>query len=575
MAQPVSGNRPISRTGTPVQNTNMMHGAPGANPQRYPTGENRIEGRYTEMPVQRRPINGEPRTYSRPGTAGSQVNAQRIPQNHNVRSGSTAGNPGSVPAENRVKPTEAGMQHRPVQTSQTPQRVTAPQNRVRSPQDGNSAPAVRRESMMEPRRQMPAKQPAPQKTVQKAAQEKAKLNRTRVTDISALTGKGKTEKSKKEKTPKPSNVAYKKYMPKEKSDNGEGGNTIVSVVKAVIYMIFVVVVSVFLAVAVILVGNDVFAFVKSDVAVNVKIPENATFDNITDILYENKIISYPEVFRLYGKLKEEDGPYVAGDFLVTPMTSYGDLMDAFKPKPKSGTSRITIPEGYTTDEIIDLMVSYGIGTREGYEDVIQNYDFDYWFLDALEETGISENRIYRLDGYLFPDTYDFYNSSSEVTVLNKMLKRFDQLFTDEYKEQCGVMGYSVDEIITLASLIEKEAGSAAEFFNVSSVFHNRLRSPAYFPYLDSDATIVYAVHHETGERPKKVDTGYETPYNTYLYKGLPPGPIANPSASAILAALSPAQTKYYFFVSDGSITYFSETKDQHDQYIADIVAGNQ
>ncbi|MBQ7921859.1 MAG: endolytic transglycosylase MltG [Clostridia bacterium] len=583
MNQPASENRPISRTDVPAQND--MRGTVRENTQRYPAGENRTDGRVTEMPAQRRPINGEPRAYNRTAEAngrpaaarpsgiqnrpeGQVSNVGRMPQGQNVQSGNTVGHSGTMPAAPRVRTQEPGGQNTQRQT-QVPRNSAVQQNRVRPAQNVNNTPAVKRESPVD----MPRKpvQLAAPKVKSAGAPEKAKLSKTRVTDISALTHSGKVEKAKKEKTPKASHTS----LPREKSGSGEGGNTIVSVVKAVIYMIFVVVVSVFLAVAIILVGNDVFAFVKSDVAVNVKIPENATFDDITDILYENKIIAYPEIFRLYGKLKEEDGPYVAGDFLVSPMTNYGDLMDAFKPQPKSGTSRITIPEGYTTDEIIDLMVSYGIGTREGYEDVIQNYDFDYWFLDELETAGISDDRIYRLDGYLFPDTYDFYNNSSEVTVLNKLLKRFDQLFTDEYREQCAVMGYSVDEVITLASLIEKEAGSAAEFFNVSSVFHNRLKSPANFPCLESDATIAYAIHHETGERPKSINTSYETPYNTYLYKGLPPGPIANPSASAILAALSPAQTKYYFFVSDGSITYFSETKAQHDQYIADIVAKNQ
>ena len=219
------------------------------------------------------------------------------------------------------------------------------------------------------------------------------------------------------------------------------------------------------------------------------------------------------------------------------------------------------------------MVSYGIGTREGYEDAIQNYDFDYWFLDELEESGIDEDRIYRLDGYLFPDTYDFYNSASEVSVLNKLLKRFGQIFTEEYKIQAELMGYSVDDIVNLASLIEKEAGTPSEFFKVSSVFHNRLNNWTGSPRLESDATIVYAIQHETGERPQLTGTDYETPYNTYTYAGLPPGPIANPSASAMLAALSPADTDYYYFVADGNVSYFSETKEQHQIYIEEIKKG--
>ncbi len=375
------------------------------------------------------------------------------------------------------------------------------------------------------------------------------------------------------------NTKKKNHQPKKRPVRtevvyeDEGGNTIVSVVKAVVYMIFVVVISVFLAITMIQVGNDVFAFVKNDIAVDIKIPEYATLDDVTNILYEADIIEYPSVFKIYAQLRHDNGEYLAGDYVVSPNMNYDDLRDAFKPQPKLGISQITIPEGYTTDEIIDLMVSYGIGTREGYVDAIQNYDFDYWFLDELEAGEVSEDRIYRLDGYLFPDTYQFYNASSEVTVLNKLLKRFGQIFTEEYKIQCETLGYTVDEIISLASLIEKEAGTPSEFFKVSSVFHNRLRNRANYPYLESDATIVYAIQHETGERPQLKDTTYDTPYNTYTHRGLPPGPIANPSASAMLAALSPADTAYYFFVSDGNITYFSETKQQHNIFIEEIKKG--
>lgn len=398
------------------------------------------------------------------------------------------------------------------------------------------------------------------------AAEERNLQQTRVTDIASLTG----HTSAGSKKPNAGQNKKKKQKDTELVVSDEGGNTVVSVVKAVIYMIFVVVISVFLAVAIIMVGNDVFAFVKVDTAIPVTIPEYASLNDIIDILYQNDVIEYPKVFRVYAQLKKDNGKFVAGDYTVSPVMNYDELLDEFKEKPKLGTVRITFPEGYTTDEIIDLMVSYGIGTREGYEDVIQNHDFDYWFLDELEENGISKDRFYRLDGYLFPDTYDFYNASSEVTVINKMLRRFDQLFTDEHRRLCAEMGYSVDDILSIASLIEKEAGSAAEFFNVSSVFHNRLKAKSYFPRLESDATIVYAIQHETGERPQLKNTDYESPYNTYLHEGLPPGPIANPSASAILAALSPAKTKYYYFVSDGSKTYFSETKEQHNQYIEAI-----
>ncbi len=357
----------------------------------------------------------------------------------------------------------------------------------------------------------------------------------------------------------------------------EGGNTVVSVLKAVIYIIFVIVISVFLAFGMITVGNDVFAFVKSDEVVELTIPEYATIDDVAEVLFMNDVIKYPEVFKLYAAIKEDNGEFLAGTYSVSPMTNYDDLLDAFKEQPVTGIVRITIPEGSTTDEIIDIFLAKGIGTREGFIDVIENYEFDYWFVKELEEKGTHEGRIYRLDGYLFPDTYDFYLNSSEYTVINKLLKRFTQIFTKEYREQCAAFGYTVDEMITLASIIEKEAGAPSEFFTVSSVFHNRLNAPWSFPKLESDATIVYVLSHEKGERTAitAADLQYDTPYNTYLYNGFPPGPISNPSASAMLAALSPTETSYYFFIANKGKTYFSETKDEHNAYIAQFRAEAQ
>ncbi|MBQ3955833.1 MAG: endolytic transglycosylase MltG, partial [Clostridia bacterium] len=388
--------------------------------------------------------------------------------------------------------------------------------------------------------------------------EKKQLTRTRTSDF-RVDDVNRTSSRKKKDEPE---VVY------ESSD--EGGNTVLSVIKAIVYIIFVLITSVALSVFGISVANDMFAFVKSDEAVQVTIPQNATLDEVAAELAEEGVIRYPRIFKLYAIYKaHDDMEYIGGEYTVSPMTNYSGLLAEFKEKEVTGTVRITIPEGYTTDDIIDLFVNrYGIGTREGFVDVIQNYEFDYWFIREMEENGISENRIYRLDGYLFPDTYDFYLNSSEQTVINRLLRRFSQIFTREYRNQCAELGFTVDQIVTLASMIEKEAAAPSEFFNVSSVFHNRLKMPDVYPRMESDATVVYAIEHETGERT--VDLHYDTPYNTYLYDGLPPGPIANPSASAMLAALMVPETNFYYFVSGNGVTYFSETKEEHDQRIEEI-----
>jgi UPF0755 protein len=146
-----------------------------------------------------------------------------------------------------------------------------------------------------------------------------------------------------------------------------------------------------------------------------------------------------------------------------------------------------------------------------------------------------------------------------------------------YKERAAELGYTVDEILTLASIIEKEAANQSEFGDVSSVFHNRLNNSATYPHIESDATVVYSIQHETGVRPNLTgaDLGRDDPYNSYKVTGLVPGPIANPSNSAILAALNPKNTNYYYFVSNGKMTYFARDLAEHNANKAKYLKKNE
>ncbi len=343
-------------------------------------------------------------------------------------------------------------------------------------------------------------------------------------------------------------------------------SAIMSLVKAVIYIVAIIIVSVGVSLFAINTANDVFKFVVDEKIVSVEIPEYATIDDVADALHDAGAIKYRWAFKLWSELKDSGAAFIPGTYEVSTSLNYDYLRASFKENKNKFTEvRVTIPEGYTVDEIIELLTTeYGIGTREGFVEAIQNYDFDYPFLKGLE---VSPDRIYRLEGYLFPDTYYFYKESSEATILKKMLDNFNRKFVDEYYARCQQLGLSVDEVITLASMIEKETRYADELGNVSSVFHNRLNNPATYPYLNSDATIMYAMQHDKGDRPDSMtgeDKDYDTPYNTYTYKGLPPGPIANPGLNSIKYALYPNNTNYYFFVSDSvGRTLFAATELEH------------
>lgn len=356
---------------------------------------------------------------------------------------------------------------------------------------------------------------------------------------------------------------------KQHSEEPPIGGAVMSLIKAIIYIILVVAVSGLISYYAIVFANDMYAFVKDSEEVEVTIPEYATVEEIADILGDAGVVEYPDLLVLYAKLKKIDKNYefVAGTYTVNGMMNYDELFYAFVPHKSYEVVRITIPEGFTIEEMITLFTENGIGTREGFIDAINNYPFDFDFVKALDENP-NPDRIYRLEGYLYPDTYEFYKSSSEATVIYKLLKRFNTIFSSDFYEKAEQLGYSVDQVLTLASMIEKEARYAKDYETVSSVFHNRLGN-ANFPCLESDATIMYAIQIRDGERKTSLDgedLAYDTPYNSYLYRGLPPGPIANPGYEAITCALWPAKTKYYYFVSDNyGNTYFAKTNAEHNE----------
>lgn len=352
-----------------------------------------------------------------------------------------------------------------------------------------------------------------------------------------------------------------------------GGAMMSGLMKGIIYIVMVLVISGFSAYFIITVSNDVFAFVKPTDIYQIEVPESADIDTIAKILKEYGIIQYPSVFKLYGKYKKFSGEFVPGVYDVNPSMNYDELLKAFKPKKIRETVWVTIPEGYTVDEIINLFVSKGIGTREGFVEAINNYDYDYKFLEPLADN-LSPHRSYRLEGYLFPDTYQFYTDSSEVEVIKRFLSNFDRKFNQAFYARAEELGLTVDQVIILASMIQEEAKFLVDYELISAVFHNRLRDSKNYPYFQCDATILYGIQIATGERPKTLtDTNYDTPYNTYLHKGFSPGPIANPGYDAIYCALYPAQTKDYYFVTDSEGTvYYAKTLAEHNANIQKVRA---
>lgn len=313
----------------------------------------------------------------------------------------------------------------------------------------------------------------------------------------------------------------------------------------------VLVLSIAISAAVMIAANDVFALKKDGEETLFVLENDMSIKDASEKLKDEGFISFPSLFRLYFSLKSKKDVFPAGEYTLSKSMSYDEIRYEIygigKPRKEI---RITIPEGYTTDEIIELFVSNGIGTRENFCDVIQNYDFGYDFISLIPE---NEDRKYRLDGYLFPDTYMFFSDSSERAAIDKLLSNFERNMSGELIEDAKKRGFSIDEIITLASIIQKEAYHMSDMAVMSSVFFNRLKNNMY---LQSDATGLY------GES-----------YDTYKNGGLPSGPISNPGYAAISAAIYPANTKYYYFVTgNDKKAVFSKTFAEHKRAVARIAS---
>ncbi len=325
------------------------------------------------------------------------------------------------------------------------------------------------------------------------------------------------------------------------------------------YWAFVLGVSMLLSAFIIVAANEVFAFKKPDYTAVVEIPENAGTYQVARILKKADIINHPMLFSFFVGLTTDDVKFIAGKHEPNAALDYRALLRTLTRKSTyKETVRVTIPEGYNIKQIVDLMVENGVCEKQAIEDVLKGHDFEETILENLK-TG----ELNRLEGYLFPDTYEFYVGDDPVRVVNKLISNFKNKFTNAMVSRAGELNMTVHEVITLASIIEKEA-TAADREKISSVFHNRLDSKSY-PYLESCATVQYALG--TNKKVLTIeDTKVKSPYNTYENKGLPPGPIASPGIEAIEAALYPADTDYLFFALQENGTHkFSKTYAEHQK----------
>lgn len=293
---------------------------------------------------------------------------------------------------------------------------------------------------------------------------------------------------------------------------------------------------------------------KDDIVID--IPTGSTLNQVTDILKENNLIKNKIIFKLYVRLSDNSSKLKSGKYLFNQTYSNKEIInDLSKGKVYNDGIRITIPEGSTSIEIVDLLTKNNLGDKKVYKKLINNpkeFKNRFKFLD--------DENIVSLEGFLYPSTYYFKEDESEKYILNHMLETFESKYNDKLQKRQKELNKSLYEVINLASIVEKEAVLDEDRPIIASVFYNRINIG--MP-LQSDATIQYIFK----ERKKSItynDLKIDSPYNTYKVQGLPPTPIANPGIKSIEAVLYPANTEYLYFVAtiEGGNNY-SKTYEEH------------
>ena len=367
---------------------------------------------------------------------------------------------------------------------------------------------------------------------------------------------------------------------------------------SMIWLVIIVLIGVSLGRLVWTCAADLLAFGKEDTSVTVTITKeevrrapdgtliSVDIEAIADKLHEACLVDNPKLFIEFATRTGKDKEISAGTFTLNTYYDYNAIINgiSFSAASKQVVT-VMIPEGYTCAQIFALLEEKGVCSAKDLEQYAAQGELeDYWFLE-----GVTRGTKYCLEGFLFPDTYDFYVADDPGRVIGKLLGTFDYRFTDIMKEDFAEMqdryaqmlashGYGSDyiashkltihQLVTMASIVEKESANANESFDIASVFFNRLANAREFPYLDADATVHYAIGDYFGEVKEltKNHLATNSPYNTRgVQKGLPPGPIANPGIYSLYAVLDPNENNYCYYVLNPKegVHVFAETYDQH------------
>ena len=308
-------------------------------------------------------------------------------------------------------------------------------------------------------------------------------------------------------------------------------------------------------------------------AVKIELPIGSNIDTISQTLEDKGVIRNAKIFKYYTKFKNASG-FQAGTYQIPPSMSIDDIIKSLKTGKvyRKADLQITIPEGLTLDQIGNIIAKNTDYTSKEFMKLVTNEKFIKEMKAKYPETvtkDINRKDIrYKLEGYLYPSTYDFFTKKPTLEeIVEKMIAQTDAIVRS-YEPQLKELGMTPHEFLTFASLLEREATAQTDRETIASVFNNRIEQG--MP-LQTDPTVLYAL----GEHKDRVlykDLEVKNPYNTYLNKGLPPGPIANAGRASLDATVDPAKTKYLYFVADkDGNNHFAETYSEHQNNVAKYI----
>lgn len=375
------------------------------------------------------------------------------------------------------------------------------------------------------------------------------------------------EQTGEESEKEPERVEKKRRARKEKRPKTKGEK----ILQAIISGLLILALSGLLALVILVFVLDSMAINRTAKNIDIEIPLGSTTEQIADMLEEKELIDNAFCFRIYSRISGADGKWQVGAFTLSPDMGYATLVETLQTMTPRETVTVTIPEGYTVEEIAELLEENGVCERNELMAAVNHGEFDYDFVQQIPTSDDGKEysgRVYRLEGYLFPDTYEFYVGSSGETVVSRLLENFDNKLTPEIRKEIADRGWTIDQAVIMASLIEGEAASKEDMEKVSRVLANRLEPDSGYPKLQLCSTRDYVKNilpSLSGVEVKNVS------YNTYEREGLPVGAINNPGLQALTAALHPSEDESvancYFFATDydTEITYFSDTYAEHER----------